>query len=591
MFQQARLSSVAAALLAFTGPRLGWLSLLLLALAAWARTVHGGWVNVDTPWLVVDNPILSSGDPHWIAAILGDMSQGTRLVLGAEYLPVRDLSVLLDFALFGPRWAWHHLHSLAWYLGACLLFLRLCRRLLDDATVAWLAAAIFALHPVHLESVAWLASRKDVLALFFFLLAVLLWLQARGRAWATGAAVLAYALAVWSKNTAIVLPLVLVLISLLHLRERASSPRWWLQWLPFGAVTLMALGVSLALGQQVSMYAEVRGGSTAAALLLETRVVLRYLGLVAWPAQLSLVYPEPVPLPWTHPASLVAAGLVLASLVAVPLLARRRPLAALGIAWFYATLLPVSQLVPIQNLMADRYLLLPLAGCCMVAADLAKGSRGRLRQLLVGAGALACLLLGASTVRQAATWHSSVALWSRALERAPDDSAALRNLAGALDEAGERERAVATLERGLRRLPGDADLLAGLGLLRLKQGQAERAEELLGAAWQADSSQRKAASNLVTLLLEQERSAEAIQLAEALVATHPLYATGWNTYGAALMGTAQLDAATQALERALSLDPFYATPACNLALITRGRGQHETAAGWRQRCEAPGPEH
>jgi Tfp pilus assembly protein PilF len=564
------------------------LALLLVSLLAWSTAIHGGYVNFDTPWLVVDNPILSSGSPSWLPAILWDMDRGTRLVLGAEYLPVRDCSVLLDFALFGPRFAWHHAHSLLWYLASCLLFLRIAERLLDHRWAAWLVATLFALHPLHVESVTWLASRKDVLGLFFFLLGVLIHLDARGRRWRSGAVTLCLILAVWSKNTAIVLPGLLVAISLLVHRERPSGLRWWLQWIPLGVATAALLAVSLSLGGQVSMFAPVRGGSMAAALLLEARVIVHYLGMVAWPVGLAAIYPEPPLLPLLHPASLGSLAVVLGMLAGIPLCARRWPLVSLGVAWFFLTLLPVSQLVPIQNLMADRYLLLPLGGLLLVLAEVLRAERARWPRLLALA---ACLPLGVLTSQQNRVWHDSQQLWSAALERSPDSARIRRSLAGVLEQQGREAEAEALLRDGIERYGEHPHLMAGLGLVALKGGRDDEAEALLSAAWRADDSERKAAANLMTLLLEQGRLEDALGLGRELTRVHPFYAKGWNNHGSVLLGLGQVDQARDAFDSAAQLDPFYATPRCNLALVALQLGQPSKGVIEAERCVELDPDN
>jgi Flp pilus assembly protein TadD len=558
--------------------------LLLLCLLAWSSAVHGGYVDLDTPWLVVDNPILSTGELGWVPTILWDPDRGIRLTLGAEYLPVRDLSVLLDFALFGPSWAWHHAHSLLWYLAACVLFLRVCEDLIGDPVIALLVAALFALHPVHVESVTWLASRKDVLGLFFFLLGVLVHLRARGRRWRPWVTTLCLLLAVWSKNTTIVLPVLLVAISLIHHRERPTTVGWWLQWAPLGLTTAGVLALSLHVGGLVSMYAPVRGGSLGAALLLETRVVFHYLGMIAWPRALAVIYQEPPVLPLLNPASLASLLGVLALLAAIPVTARRWPTAALGLAWFFLTLLPVSQLVPLQNLMADRYLLLPLGGAVLALSVPLAWLRDRFGSAPLMVVALIAVVLGCLTWNQNRVWHSSEAMWGAALERAPDHARVRRSLAGALGAAGRVEEAEALLREGVERQGEVPTLLAGLGLIALEQGRTGEAEDLLGRAWRADDDLRRAAANLLSLYVAQGRHAEAVTLGEQLTRVHPFYAKGWNNHGSALLGIGRIDEAERAFEEALRLDPFYPTPCCNLALVGLQRGQPVQVIPWAERC-------
>ena len=564
------------------------LALLALGLATWWGVIHDGIVSYDTPWLVRDNPLLNQGDPASILPILWDLSRGTRLVLGAEYLPVRDLTVLLDFALFGPRWALHHAQNLTWYLAACLVFWRIAARLVPDRATAWLAGALFLLHPVHVESVAWLASRKDVVSLFFFLAAVWAYLAGHGRPWRTGAVLGCAALATWSKSTAIVLPGLLVAHSLVIFRERPFRLGWWAAWLPLGLLTAAALAIAIRVGGHVSMYAPLRGGSHAAALLLETRVILHYFAMLAWPVHLSVLYPEPPPLPLGHPASLAGLAVVGSLLAAIPLTARRAPLVSLGLCWFFLTLLPVAQILPIQNLMADRYLILPWGGLVLALAAGLAALRRRLGMAPLLAVGVACLGLAWATWTRIPAWHDSVALWSAALEVYPDSEKARRFLAGALAEAGRPEEAEAVLTAGLIRPGTHPGLQAGLGVLRLTQRRPEEAEVLLQAAWDGDDDLREAGANLLSLLVGQGRLDEAVALGADLTRLHPLYPLGWNNYGSALLGAGRYDDAVQAFHRALDLDPFYGSAACNLALIELQRSGPEAVRPFIATCRTHG---
>lgn len=571
--------------------------LLVLGLVTWLPAIHGGMVNLDTPWLVRDNPILSTGDPRWIPTLLFDLDPGIRRTLGAEYLPVRDLTVLVDFALFGRRWALHHAVNLAWYLAGCLLFWRIARRLLAPRSLlAFLVAALFTVHPVHVESVVWLASRKDVVSLTFFMAAVWAWLAIRRRGRAVAVALLFTVLATWSKNTAVVLPGVLAAVSWLHRGEDARRPRFWLQWLPFAAFVLLAWNVSNRVGADMGMYAWVRGGSLPAALLLECRVVLRYLSMLVWPVGLSVVYPEPEVLPLADPRALGALAAVMAMGIGLLLLARRMPLATLGGAWAFLTLLPVSQVVPIQNLMADRYLLLPSAGFLLVVgAGLAGAGSWRPRSriwpgILPVAGAVAVLLLALLTARRCRDWHDTVTLWSAAVAQYPTSVRARASLAGALLGEGRVQEAERTLVQALGEQGGHAALLQGLGWVWMVQDRPHRAERALRRALERDPRRRKAANNLIKLLLDQDRPREALAVAQQLLRYRPLYPQGWNALGAVLLELGDPEEAASASRRAVTLDPHLAAAWCNLGGAGWLQGNRDLAEGAWRRCLALDPQ-
>ena len=192
-----------------------YVALLFLGFTCWFSVIHDGIVSRDSAWLLRDNPILSTGDFAWIPDIWTDLSWSTRRVLGAEFLPVRDTDILIDFKLFGPNWTAFHTGNLVWYLMGCCLFLGICRHILGSGAPSWIAAALFCVHPLHTENVAWLAGRKDLLGLVFFLGAWWSWLRHAQRGRTTALAFLLFVLGVWSKNTTIVLPAVLVFSDIL----------------------------------------------------------------------------------------------------------------------------------------------------------------------------------------------------------------------------------------------------------------------------------------------------------------------------------------------------------------------------------------
>ena len=144
-------------------PFRAYLLLLVIGVVVWADAIHSGYIHLDSPWLVIENPVLATGSFDTLPQIFIDMSFSGRIDLGAEYLPIRDISVLLDFAIFGDKWQWHHFTNVALYLLSCLLLLRIFAEFFGKTTKAWIVGLLFCIHPLHIESVIWLASRKDVL--------------------------------------------------------------------------------------------------------------------------------------------------------------------------------------------------------------------------------------------------------------------------------------------------------------------------------------------------------------------------------------------------------------------------------------------
>jgi len=553
---------------------------VFLGILAHLPGVHGGFVDYDTGWLVARNPVLSPGELSALPDILWGMGTGTRLTLGAEYLPIRDLTVLLDFALFGDSWAGHHAVNLAWYLVGCGLMAWIFARLLGPGLPATLAAAWFAVHPTHVESVAWLASRKDVVSLAFFALSVALFLRLpgpRGAAVAALTGIIAY----WAKNTAIVLPVLLVVISLWR-GDDWRRPRWWLQWLPAAALFGAALALTMRIGASVSMFSAPRGDGPLQIATISAQVLWRYLGQLAWPANLSALYPEPVAgsALWL----LVPAGL----LAGIALAARRRSLISLGLLWFLISLAPVSQILPIQNLQADRYLLLPSAGLALAVAAAVPALPSRLLPSRLLPVLLAGLIaLTWTSAERSRVWRSGEALWGDVVETYPELPRAWSSLAGA--QAPETART--TLDRALAIHPDHPQLLQSRGTLAMQRGDLADAEEDLRATLEREPDRRKARNNLAVLLIRTGRPDEAIREGQHLVQTHPLYVDGWNTLGTAHLQTRELGLAAAALERAHALAPLDPRPLYNLGSVSWLVGDRDGARRWWRQTVAVAPAH
>jgi Flp pilus assembly protein TadD len=564
--------------------------LLLLGLVTWSATLHRGFVNFDTPWMVIDNPVLAEGGLSAVRSVLWDMSFATRHALGAEYLPVRDLSVLLDLSLWPHNYLVHHLHNLALYLGLCALLLEVMSSLFGRGPRAWFAAALFAVHPAQVESVAWLVGRKDLLAVLFVLAAVLSWLRSGGRGRGLGIALICMLLACWSKNTAIVLPALLALLAVLHVGVQRDRT-WWLGWLGFGGIGLLVVATSMAVGEEMGFLGERRGDGLLEVLIVQCRMTWHYLATFLWPSGLSVLYSEPVISPVGQAASLVSILACVLLTVAVVLCWRRRPLVSLGLLWFVVAQLPTSQLLPLQTLVSDRYLFLPSVGLAIAAGAALPAWQGRRRKALAVALSGVLVVLAVASWQRSGVWRDSVALWSDAVTREPGLGRNHAALAGALRAAGRAGEAATVLEKALTRLPSDPLVLQSRGMLLMDQGRTRDAEAALRGALRADPRLRRAANNLALLLHRSDRSSEALNLARQLARTHPYYPVGLNTLGAILLDLGQLDDARTALEASLDLDPRGASALCNLGSVSYRQGYLDEARRRWLRCQQSQPDH
>ncbi|MFN0151465.1 MAG: tetratricopeptide repeat protein [bacterium] len=406
-------------------------------LALVAATIAVYWGVWRFEFVNFDDAIALSGDA---SAVLDDdggvhlPDRGLAAILeferGREYLPVRDASYAIDRTLFGgARPGGFHLTNLVIHIVSGLVFVRLAAALGVAAPASFLAGALFLLHPIQTESIAWIAGRKDLLAAAFALAS---WLAyARERRAASAALFLAAAL---SKATVVALPLAFITADLANAASRRANSRISIRAAvaraaPHLAISTLVAAIALATSRGAGMLRS--GGDRGAieSLLLACKLPFLYAANIAWPARLHLLYSPALPSPG-DPASWLAPLALLAVIALMVAIARTRPLAAAGAAAFLLLLLPTLGLVPFQILMADRYAYLPLAGVALAAAALwpARWSAERARVPVAIAACALVAVLAPAARREASAWRNSETLWTREIARDANHADAWMNL-------------------------------------------------------------------------------------------------------------------------------------------------------------------
>ena len=468
------------------------LVLCLLALLAYWPVARCGFVDFDDPDYVTENLKVQAGlTPQSIAWAFGTSHS-------ANWHPLTWLSHMLDTQLFGLRPAGHHLTSLFIHLANTVLLFLLFNRMTGARWRSAFLAALFGLHPAHVESVAWVSERKDVLSALFGFLS--LWAYARyveGRRQSASRithhasryyvlSLILFALGLMSKPMLVTLPFILLLLDYWPLRrlsfsslQGATAPllRLILEKLPFFLLS--------ALSSVVTFIVQHTGGATVstAELPLTGRFAnvlvayVRYVGKLVWPADLAVFYPRPAHWPaWEVAGS--ALVLVVATLLAVRLLARHRYV-AVGWFWFVGTLVPVIGLVQVgEQSMADRYTYIPYIGLGILVAwgaeEVARRSN-QLKVLLVSAAVLALAGLLALTRIQALYWQSTETLFRHAVAVTIDNPTAQEALAGALAEAGRLEEAEQHCREALRLRPEFSEAEIAYASILARQGKLAEA--------------------------------------------------------------------------------------------------------------------
>jgi Tfp pilus assembly protein PilF len=538
----------------------------LVGFVLYLRTVAYGFVLHDDPWIIRDNRLLHELSVESLWRVLSDFSWEQRYRLGAEYLPVRDLSVMLDYAAYGDWIGGQHLTQVLLYAGTCAVLATLALALSGNRSLAWLTGLLFATHPVHVEVVAWLSGRKGALSGFLISASLLIatsYLRRGG--WKRGlAACGVFLLAVAAKAVAFAGAGALVLI-VLWLDSPLERRRQLAFVAAYAACGLLVFVPFVWVSRSMGIIVPYHGDGFVDTLLLFFQVHTQYLELMAYGGPYAIEYPgQPGGASlarWLPGALAVAVG---AAVVVWALFARSwRTAATLGLGWWFVFLAPVSHLlVPLQNYAADRYLFLPSFGLLLAFAALLM----KLPRVVSWPVGTAAILLGCGwTIVQTPVWSSTERLFENAVQVVPSNADAWNELASLAANRGDYERAWTYTRTGLEYSPGNWRLLHRQGLLLAAEGKLDAAIETMRRAASVPES-HKAYANLALLYLKRGDREDALRMAEEAVRLQAETTHNQRVLGTVTYELGDTKTACRAFERAAALDPYDDNNVRNLEL-------------------------
>jgi len=593
-----------------TGWRTGVVAFLLgiVALGVFWPATHHEFIEFDDPEYVTANPVVQQG-LTW-AGLKWALQPGHA----ANWHPLTWWSHMLDVQLFGLDAGCHHLVNILLHTLTSILLFLLLHRVTRALWRSALVAALFAVHPLHVESVAWIAERKDVLSGLFFVLTLSAYVRYvaalnRGntapgarRLW-FGLSLGMFALGLMSKPMLVTLPFLLLLLDMwplerLQLRDGKGKGEAWrgllVEKIPF--LLLCVLSCSLTLTAQT------RGRAVASLEVLPLAErggnalcsYVKYLGQTFWPVNLAVFYPHPglsyaAGYRWTGWQVTAGVSLLLLISAGAWLNFRRAPWLAIGWCWFLGLLVPVIGLVQVgAQAMADRYTYLPLIGIFIACSWTAGSIAGRGRFVRFATAAASLVIVGACAVltrNQLHYWRNGVALYAHARAVTQANPKVDFGLGQALLRAGRTEEAVPYLRDAIVLDPGATEAHYALAMALKESGQAVEAVDELQQVLALVPGHENAGNALEELLISRGVSAmragqtnDAAVIFEVLVAARGDVAERNLRTGLALAGSGQLDIAISNLTLAAWLKPNSPEALPHLAMVLQRRGRFTDAA-------------
>jgi len=560
--------------------------LAVIVWIAFGRALNHDFVGYDDQSYILRNPRVTNG------LTLDGIQWAFTHVHVTNWHPLTTISNMLDCQLYGLQPWGHHLTNILLHAAAAIILFLALRQLTGSFWPSLLVAAVFAVHPLRVESVAWVSERKDVLSGVFFMLT--LWAYARyargnvrSSFWYMTVTVL-FALGLMCKPTLVTLPFVLLLLDywpLGRVRPSSSSRRgetasaWprrntW-SWLVIEKVPLFVLSaascVATLLAQKQALDLSIK------APLLERlgNALISYdvyVGQMIWPAHLAVLYPYPEGNSKV-PQVIVALLLLLIISVAFFLWRKRYPFLLIGWLWYLGMLVPVIGIIQVgSQVRADRYTYLPQIGLYLLvawgAAELFQRWR-RSREVLAAAAVLVIMALTTRSYFQTSYWRDTETLWRHAIASTPNNYIAHTNLAQTLTHAGRFAEAIAECQEALKIKPDFAAAHNNLGvaLLRDKQsgdgalghdGAVDEAIEQYREALQINPDFTQAHKNLGIVFMRKGQMEEAIAQFQKTLELEPNDAQAEFSLGSAFLQRREVDEAIAHYQKAVEIRPDYA---------------------------------
>jgi tetratricopeptide (TPR) repeat protein len=560
--------------------------LLLATLAIFLQTVTFDFVTYDDPDNIYENPYVKDG--FSLRSFWWAFSSGGKL---GDYNPLTWLTHMIDCEMYGIKPAGHHFTNVLFHVVNAIFLFVVLRILTNTLWQSAFVAALFAVHPLHVESVAWVTERRDVLYGFFWILAIGAYIRyARYSASVVRyiIVVLAFAASLLSKSMAVTLPFVLLLLDYWPLERisvsepsvtdtkvkchrsdipKASLTRLIAEKIPFFVMSAVICAVTYTVNQRIGTISVVSRLPIASRIDNALVSYIKYILMMMWPKGLAVLYPHPISgLPKWQP---VISFLILVAVSAAVIYAgRRRRYLAVGWFWYLGTLFPTIGIIQAgAQAYADRYSYIPLIGLFIIIAwglpDLL--AKWRYKRILLSTSAVIVVLaLSICSFFQTRYWKDSITLFQHAVDVTRNNSQMHYNLGTALTRQGRLDEAIVQFRKAVKIKSEYPEAHFNLANALREQGSFDEAVNHYQLSLLARPDNAEAHNNLAIVLKLQGKTDEAIHHYHIALKINPEYARAYNNLGSALLAQNKLDEAIDSFRRALQIDPNYTTAQRNL---------------------------
>ncbi len=562
---------------------LPWLIIIILTAVVYWPIFHLGFVNYDDPLYVTDNPVVRSG------ITLRGISWAMTNLGSGNWHPLTWLSHMLDCQLFGLDPAGHHLTSLILHIVNSLLLFAVFNRFTGMRRQSFLLAVLFAVHPLHVESVVWISERKDVLSTFFMLTALYNYsVFSQRHSWRHYfTSLLLFGLGLTAKAMLITFPFLLFLWDIWPMRRlETANSRGWLPYaamirekVPFILLSMMA--------NLVALYAQQKAGAVKSLALIPLALrtanalcsYILYLFKLVWPVHLSVFYPYPEAIAWwrSFGALLIIIGVGSGALWSI----HRRPYLTMGWFWYVISLLPVIGFVQVGlQAMADRYCYIPSIGIFIIIIWGGTELLGRIerpREIFFFCFVVIAIITFISN-RQVKFWQNSATLFRHDIAVAGDSPTAWLQMGNYYFHKKHYKEALKGYHQVLKIAPHNLKAQADIGLTLAEEGRYREALKCLNPLLLRAPHNPQLLNNIGIVYLRMGKVTSAVTFFQKSVVIKKDFQEALFNLAAAFYKLNNLDKATAAYKKLIEAAPYLAKAYNGLGVIYARQGLYEAAA-------------
>ena len=543
------------------------LFLVLITISVYWQVGGLHFVSLDDPAYVMKNIHIKTG------LTMDNVKWAFTTPHSANWHPLTWISHMLDCQIFGLNPMGHHLVNLLLHIANTLLLFALLRKTTGSIWRSGFVAALFAIHPMHVESVAWISERKDVLSTLFLMLTMLSYIHyVKSPSFRRYFLVmLTFALGLMSKPMLVTVPILLLLMDYWPLNRKVSVPILIREKIPLFALTIASCVVTYIVQQSGGAVRSLDQYGLGVRIANALAAYISYIGKMVWPQNLSALYPHPGTTLPVWQVILSALLLVGATYLAIRS-SRNNRYIGVGWLWYVVTLVPVIGLIQVgQQAMADRYTYIPFIGLFIVAAwgipDLLARLRVTKSALLAVPALIVILALTTCTWFQIGYWNNGITLFRHALKATSGHPMVHFVLADALFEKGDTPQAISHFKKAIKIQPDLAEAHNGLGFVYAKQGKPDAAIAEFSKALKIKPNLASAHSNLGFVLMARGETEEAISHLNKAIRIDPGNIEAHCNIASALGQSGDYDGAIDHYNKALEINPDMAQAHSGLGMM------------------------